>query len=308
MLKALGGLVCAALLAAPCAPAFAASNGMLAAVVHGTGDRVVTFNPDGTGVRTVWTPAARGDVLSEPVWSPDGNRLALVDSDVAHGARIVVVDVASGQARTVTDHVSGNDDRHPGWTPDGTRIAFLRSLQDGLVRAASVNADGTDLQALLFSVPALGDADWSPDGGSLAYTTPLGLLIARLNLGATLTLLASAPAGVAWAPGGDAIAYQDVAAGNLRVVPLAGIPLDVTTPSDAPDTTPAWSPDGAQLAYIHGQELRVIAARGGTPRTILRGPDAPAAPAWQPCVAATSAAPRSRRSRSRPRRSASRPR
>ncbi len=291
MWRAVGGLACAAALAVPYAPARAASNGMLAAVVRGAGERVITFNPDGTGVRTVWTPP-RGDELSEPVWSPNGNRLALVDADADHGARIVVLDVASGQARAVTDHASGQDDQHPGWSPDGARIDFLRSpapLLDGLTgqRAASVSADGTGLTPLAFGSPTpVADADWSPDATSLAYSAGGVLLIVRVDLGATRTLVGAATAGgVAWAPAMDSIAYEDALGGNLKLIPTAqGDPTDVTAPSDVPDTDPAWSPDGTQLAFVHDQELRIVAARGGTPRTILRGPDSPTAPAWQPCL------------------------
>src|SRR5215213_1450610 len=112
MRRAIRALTCAAVLAAPSAPALAAPlNGQLAAVVD---DRLVTVNPDGTGLRTLWSPPGE---ISGPAWSPDGNRLAL-----AYAGRIVVFDVAAGSATAVT---AGPRDLDPAWSADG-RLGFRR--------------------------------------------------------------------------------------------------------------------------------------------------------------------------------------
>src|SRR3954470_6489668 len=105
----LGVLACAAALWA--SPAFAA-DGQLAAIA---GSRLVTLNPDGSGLRTLWAAPA-DTALSRPAWSADGNRIAL-----SAGGAIVVYDLRTGAVRALT---AGPDDQDPAWL--GDRIAFRR--------------------------------------------------------------------------------------------------------------------------------------------------------------------------------------
>src|SRR3954469_10323989 len=99
MRKAFLAIACAVLLAAPSA---AASNGMLAAVVD---QRLVTVNPDGSGLRTLWAP---GPGISGLAWSPDGSRRAISST-----RRIVIWDVAAGRGTAIT---AGTD---PLWAAGG---------------------------------------------------------------------------------------------------------------------------------------------------------------------------------------------
>src|SRR3954467_9961746 len=90
MSRVIGALCCA--FAVLCAPARAATNGQLAAIARTpAGDRLITLNPDGTGVRTLLS----GQRLSSPGWSPDGNRIAVVD-----GHRVLVLDPIGGARQT----------------------------------------------------------------------------------------------------------------------------------------------------------------------------------------------------------------
>src|SRR5215813_13102891 len=115
MRRAIRVFACVALLAAPVAPARAATNGMLAAAAD---DKLVTLNPDGSGLRVLWTPDVPGRITGL-AWSPDGNRLA-----VAQGDRIVVLDL-TGQGFSVP-HNTGVRDLNPAWGPEGARIGFRR--------------------------------------------------------------------------------------------------------------------------------------------------------------------------------------
>src|SRR3954471_8748008 len=106
MSRLIGALCCA--FAVLCAPARAATNGQLAAIARTpAGDRLITLNPDGTGVRTLLS----GQRLSSPGWSPDGNRLAVVDRP-----RVRVLDAIGGQPGPVLAEPGA---AAPTWGPDG---------------------------------------------------------------------------------------------------------------------------------------------------------------------------------------------
>src|SRR5690349_7963366 len=110
-------IACLVALATAAAPARAATNGMLAAATDG---RIVTLNPDGSGLRTLWTAPAPGEITGL-AWSPDGNKLAF-----AYGGKILVYDLPTAKALTVTVPPPGAIDSTPAWRADGARIGFRR--------------------------------------------------------------------------------------------------------------------------------------------------------------------------------------
>src|SRR3954467_14450743 len=129
-------LVCAALLGA--SPA-AASNGMLAAVVD---QRLITVNPDGSGLRTLWAPGT--PALAGLAWSPDGNRLALT-----YNGQLTIWDLAAGRGTTITN---GTD---PMWAAGGI------GLRRGLTRVV-LPADGRDLSTAALD-PLTTAFAWAPN-------------------------------------------------------------------------------------------------------------------------------------------------
>jgi len=75
--------------------------------------------PDNTGARAL---TAAGD-WQQPFWSPDGRRLAVSAKVDGPRFRILVIDLASGQARPIQQPAEA-DNVHPAWSPDGRRIVF----------------------------------------------------------------------------------------------------------------------------------------------------------------------------------------
>jgi dipeptidyl aminopeptidase/acylaminoacyl peptidase len=106
--------------------------------------RIFVMAPDGTGQRRL-TDRAAGDVIDEadPVWSPDGARLAY-----RAGARVWLRDVAAGTERAVTP--DGATDAFPSFSPDGTYLAVER---DGAVWALPVVDGGAAIRVAAGRMP-----------------------------------------------------------------------------------------------------------------------------------------------------------
>lgn len=146
-------------------------------------------------------------VVSQPAFSPDGRRLALVTD----ASELVVFDLGTGAVQPFTD-APGRPVNWPCWSPDGEQIAVARG--DSLL---FLNAE---TGVLVEGVPAAaGDPRalaYSPSGRYIAYAARTELyLLDRSRL--TTRLLASTPRrfGVdpflwlAWAAEEDWIVYTD---------------------------------------------------------------------------------------------------
>jgi dipeptidyl-peptidase 4 len=102
-----------------------------------------------------------------PVWSPDGTRIAFVSRRESHS----FVGVYDTRARTVTWMAPGVDrDASPVWSPDGTRVAFVRRPGSPFGELAEV-PEGVDRNAL-----------------------PVGILEARFRNGSAVSLWVADPA------------------------------------------------------------------------------------------------------------------
>jgi dipeptidyl aminopeptidase/acylaminoacyl peptidase len=87
------------------------------------------------------TLATSSDTLGDPVWSPDGERIAFWRAE-GGASRIFVVDDETGD---VTRLSRGTADAMPAWSPDGSTVAFSRS--DGRTRLWAVDvASGEERQ------------------------------------------------------------------------------------------------------------------------------------------------------------------
>ncbi len=79
---------------------------------------------------------------TDPVWSPDGNWLAFVSSELdSDDIWIIQAD------RSFPQNLTPNTwewDRHPSWSPDSDRIAFW-SNRSGLLQIYTMNTDGTQV-------------------------------------------------------------------------------------------------------------------------------------------------------------------
>jgi TolB protein len=166
----------------------------------GAYEEIRVVNADGTGDHSLGIRGAR------PVWSPDGTKIAFVDS---RG-----IEVINADGTGATNIAEGGD---PDWSPDGTRIVFARSRPgDPAADLYVMNPDGSNQVRLTFGSGPTPDLtyrypSWSPDGTKIAF--------ARADL----------------STGGPYDIYTMNADGS-NVARL--------TTTSGRDTFPDWSPDG----------------------------------------------------------------
>jgi dipeptidyl aminopeptidase/acylaminoacyl peptidase len=123
-------------------------------IVFLRGAQLWTAPLDGSGSSMLFQPRS-GVTAEDPVWSPDGARLAFV-SDRGNHSFIAVYDFAA-KSLTYMDP-SVDRDSLPTWSPDGKQVAFMRTQSGGggrgggrragdpwAIRVASV-ADGSGRQ------------------------------------------------------------------------------------------------------------------------------------------------------------------
>jgi Tol biopolymer transport system component len=170
--------------------------------------------------RVVPVTSSRGSV-SSPTFSPDGEQLAFAwNGEKQDNSDIYITMIGSSVVRRLTSDPGWDDD--PSWSPDGRQIAFVRwpAAGPGAPTIYLVSPLGGSARKLS-DFPALGPLSWSADGHWLAAQR----------------------ASVAGSPHPDD--------GAIHLIPLeAGEPRPLTQPRPPGfDRSPAFSPDGRQLAF-----------------------------------------------------------
>ena len=287
-LAALVAALCA-LLPATADAAFPGPNGKL---VFANGD-VYVMNADGSGLKNLTVSTGLGD--SDPVWSPDGTRIAWqADAPTSGPQYNVYVMYADGtQPRRVTQSVPDCAGAGaPGWSPDGSRIVFTcRDVNDD-AEIWTVNADGSGTGLTRLTNNAVRDASptWSPDGSQIAWTSQDELWVMNADgTGQTRLTFNEWPLGALvmepeWSPDGSRIAYTraclyDYSPGgpscaqgeqDIYTVNPDGTGSQLITPAVEYFNHPAWSPDGTKISVSScsdpydcpTNEIRVMNADG----------------------------------------------
>jgi len=189
-------------------------------------------------------------VPEQPAISPDGAEIVYVlrttDRDADHDVR-ALWQVGAHEPGQLT---RGNTDAAPAWSPDGTSIAFLRGSDDAAPQLWLLPASGGEPEQLTTRPLGAGTPVWHPDGTAIAFAAPVDIAAADGEDDAARTQRAKAPI-VA-----DRLDYQADGAGLLRtmrnhvhVLDLASRGVRQVTSGDWHAGEPAWSPDGASVAF-----------------------------------------------------------
>ena len=202
--------------------------------------------PPGVCGGSVTNPPSRlvDDPASEdPAWSSDCTRIAYSRSGHIWTANLD----GSGRKRIT----SGSGDYYqPAWAPGGDKIAYIQAEPyAGWSHIWTVNADGTGRTKLTHG-DEMHDAhpDWSPDGNSIAFERNTQRSISSGDNSVTVT---------------DRDRY-------VVVMDSDGRNETVLASGGSWESSPVWSPDGTEIAYVSDNRVGVM-NRDGTEQRIVGG-------------------------------------
>jgi WD40 repeat protein len=220
----------------------AASEGDVAVGVH-PGVRAATVLSDGRiaslsddGSLIVWdqagpiTHATRpldpGCDAWEPIFSPAGDRVALIETDFECRTSVVVRELATGRGR----HLDGAAGK-PGWAGDGAHLVAPTADGDLLIFDVTTDAPGRRIQLAL---PGLEAAAFSADGSHAAAIGGMKIAVVDVFTGKPTRYLDGTFNAALFSPAGDRLATEgtrlfELDGGTSYVVQTEGDNLAFTT-------------------------------------------------------------------------------
>jgi hypothetical protein len=99
--------------------AYHGTDGLIAFVRHGN---IYTINPESATPSTTIVRLTRGGHNSGPRWSPNGRKLAFLDS-----GNLWIMNANGSHKTRITDAAPAFSDARPTWSPNGRYLAFVRT-------------------------------------------------------------------------------------------------------------------------------------------------------------------------------------
>lgn len=285
--------------------AWPSTNGLLVIRSDRDGEPDVFALDPATGEATKLTKSHQVADL-QPVWSPDGGRIAFVRRVNLTGRPDLFAMTAQGKGRIRLTRTNVPE-RDPAWTPTGTHIVYAaRTSPHGPFRIFLARADGSG--RIQLTTQAAGTADRapavSPDGTRIAFVSDrdggfpeVYLMFADGSGVVRLTTNALVDGNPAWTPDGTRLVVERCCANGTSDL----VAIDVATRAEAPVTAttthaefdPVVSPDGAMVAYVAfevGQgnvDVWVANLDGSAPVRLTQDAAPDLSPDWQPVPVCT---------------------
>ena len=179
---------------------------------------IMTMNADGSGKTPIFSAKPGRKEILGPAWSPDETQIVFC----AEGRRPPALFVIDADGSALTKVTRGRHlDCHPSWSPDGNSIAFA-TLRGRHIAIATMNPDGSN-RTLLVRRGFNDDPDWSPEGTEVIFF------------------------GIKGDARSDIFTIGADGTGRVRITDTPG----------RWEWSPAFSPNGARIAFARGQTRRV---------------------------------------------------
>jgi len=223
--------------------------------------RLVVLDRKGHLITTPVDPA----LYSQPAFSPDGLRLAVVKTDPqTHNQDLWIIDLACHRSMRLTSNPS--PETLPAWSPDGRFIAFVSSRPPAGGGVYRVAADGSTGEELLYRHTGFGginSLEWSTDGQSLYFSDLINISGALYRIavdgdGQRTEIMRPPFFGSRVSPDGQLIAYQSSRSGRNEIY-VQPFPVSGTVPTPASERRVSreggvgmvsWRNDGHELFYL----------------------------------------------------------
>ena len=227
--------------------------------------------------------------------SPDGSRATFTvisnDRVGAPWSQIWMADLAGGRAMPWPGAREGANAR---WSQDGARIAFIGPTTNGGSGVLAGNADGTGVVALAdvmgsnSPLPQVGERlAWSPDGSAIAFVSAVPATDPDMNGDPiVITRYWFRPAT------SYPLRFNDNRRLHLFSVDVASKQVRQLTTGRYDEHSVAWSPDGAELAFLSDREpdsdlffnydIYLLNAASGAIRQLTQTKSNEYRPVWSP--------------------------
>lgn len=240
-----------------------------------------------SGASVTLAASGAGNVLTQPSDSTNAQGVAVGSlSSSMIGAKLISATVNGiALTSTVTVQVSAG-------------IAFTRETGDNNRDIVTVNPDGSDPVNLTQSSGDEFEAEWSPDGSMLAFTSQCVRCAPDIHVmsadGSNRRVVARNARQPTWAPDGSHIAFTRLVAATefvrlqtIFVVNLQdGSEVNLTTRLEVEAASPAWSPRGTHIAFTalvgDQSDIFVMNSDGSNPVNLTPGDTLESDPAWSP--------------------------
>jgi dipeptidyl aminopeptidase/acylaminoacyl peptidase len=225
--------------------------------------------------------------------SPDGATLAYVVCEIDRTTNEYVSAIwtmpldGSREARQLTS--GSKRDLDPRWAPDGRVIAFTSNRDGEQAQLYVIDAHGGEAAKLTALAEDVEEIAWSPDGRTIAFSSRVrdpayDETDERRRAPRRFRRLQFKLDDVGWT--GDRRQHLFTIATDGSESPRQ------LTDGDFEDATPAWSPDGARIAFVSNRDddwdlstvrdVYVIESAGGEPKPVTDGEGIADLPQWSP--------------------------